>query len=186
MKMVNSKEKKDKHFSLIIHKIARLFEPPKTIIETYVKKGQVVADLGCGPGYYSLHIAKILGPEGKVYSVDSDERCIKALEKKVRKQGYTNIEAHATCASDLSFIEDARIDFIFSNGLLCSIAPQQLDVAVSEIKRILKPDGLAFLSAARGSYSYMTTEEWEKIIAGFKVIRREDGRSSYSAEVSKI
>ncbi|MBY9001037.1 MAG: class I SAM-dependent methyltransferase [Candidatus Heimdallarchaeota archaeon] len=183
--MENSKEKKDKHFSLVIHKIARLFEPPKTILEPYIIKGQVVADLGCGPGYYSLHFAKILGPEGKVYSVDSDERCIKALEKKARKKGYTNIEAHATCASDLSFIDEASIDFIFSNGLLCSIAPKQRETAVNEMKRILKPNGLAFLSAARGSYSYMIMEEWEKILAGFKVIRREDKSSEFIAEVSK-
>ncbi|MCG3259876.1 MAG: class I SAM-dependent methyltransferase [Candidatus Heimdallarchaeota archaeon] len=182
--MTKNKEKRDKHFPLIGHRIARLFEPPKKFIVSYVTKGQVVADLGCGPGFYSLHFAKILGPEGKVYSVDSDERCIKALEKKAKKRGYNNIEAYSSCASNLSFIEDNSIDFVFSNGLLCSIAPKQRETAVEEIKRILKPNGLAFLSAARASYSYMNTEEWENIIEGFKIIRREDKRSLYSAEVS--
>jgi len=181
--MGKNKVKQDKQFSLVAHKIARLFEPPKKIIEPYVKKGQIVADLGSGPGYYALHFAKILGPEGKVYAVDSDQRCIKALEKKAKRRGYKNIEAHHACASNLSFIDDDSIDFVFSNGLLCSIAPKHRETAVKEIKRILKPSGKAFLSAARGSYSYMNDEEWEKIISGFKVKRREDKKSFYSVEV---
>ena len=183
-KMGKNKEKSDKQFSLIAHKIARLFEPPKKIVEPYVKEGQVVADLGCGPGYYSLHFAKILGPEGKVFSVDSDIRCIKALEKKAKKHGHNNIEAHASCASNLNFIMDNSIDFIFANGLLCSIAPKQREKAIEEIKRILNPSGKAFLSAARGSYSYMKDEEWEEILREFKVEKREDKRSTYLAEVA--
>ena len=158
--MGKDKEKKDKQFPLIVHKVARLFEPPKKFIEPFVKKGQVVADLGCGPGYYSLHFAKILGQKGKVFSVDSDERSIDALNKKAQKHGYKNIEAYTSSASDLPFIEDNSIDFIFANGLLCCIAPNQVEFAVNEIKRILKPNGRAYLSAAKGSLAYMTAEEW--------------------------
>ena len=182
--MEKNKEIGDRHFPLIGHKIARLFEPPKKFIEPYVKKGQVVADLGCGPGHYTLHFAKILGSKGKVYAVDSDKKCIRVLERKAKKRGYYNIEAHASSASDLSFIKNESIDFIFANGLLCSMAPKLRESAVNEIKRIIKPNGQAFLSAARASYSYIKTEEWEKILDGFKINRRKDKRSSYSAEVS--
>ncbi|NPD89862.1 MAG: hypothetical protein HGN29_14205 [Asgard group archaeon] len=54
------KEKQDKQFSLFSHKIARMFEPPKKFVEPYIKSGQIVADLGCGLGYYSLHMTKTL------------------------------------------------------------------------------------------------------------------------------
>ena len=182
--MVKNKEKRDKHFPLIGHKIARLFEPPKKFVDSYVTQGQVVADLGCGPGYYTLHFAKILGLEGKVYAVDSDEKCIKFLEKRARKHGYKNIEAHTSSASGLSFIRDDAIDFIFAYGLLCSMAPHVHESAVKEIKRILKPDGLAFLSVARGSYSYMEDAAWGKTLEGFRIRQKTDKRSSRSAEVS--
>jgi ubiquinone/menaquinone biosynthesis C-methylase UbiE len=89
------------------------------------KKGQVVADLGCGPGYYMLALAECVGPEGRVYAVDSDEKAIRALETKAQKHGLRDIEAHASSASDLSFIRDRSVDFILANGLLCSMAPQQ-------------------------------------------------------------
>jgi len=102
----------------IVEPISRLFEPPQRLIEPYVKKGQVVADLGCGRGYYTLALAETVGQEGKVYAVDFDKKNIQTLQKRADKAGYHNIEAHASSASDLSFIKDRAIDFILANGLL--------------------------------------------------------------------
>ncbi|MFQ5820969.1 MAG: class I SAM-dependent methyltransferase [Candidatus Heimdallarchaeota archaeon] len=116
-------------------------------MEPYVTKGQVVADLGCGPGFYTLALADCVGSEGKIYAVDFDEKCIQALDKKMEKGGYHNIETHATSASDLSFINDGSVDFVLANGLLCSMTvTDQRKSAVNEIKRILKPSGQAYLS----------------------------------------
>lgn len=102
----------------ILDPIRRLFEPPQRLIEPFVKKGQVVADLGCGSGYHTFALAEIVGYEGKVYAVDLDENCIRALKQKVDKGGHHNVEAHASSASDLSFIKDRSVDFVFANGLL--------------------------------------------------------------------
>ena len=98
--------------------IRRLLERPRKLIGPYVGKGQVVADLGCGSGYYSLPLADLVGSEGKVYAIDLGKNCIQALEKKAEKGRYQNIEAHASSASDLSFIQDKSVDFVFANGLL--------------------------------------------------------------------
>ena len=175
--MTTSEKKRDKHFPLFAHdnSIRRLFAPPQGLVEPYVTKGQVVADLGCGPGYYTLALAELVGTEGRVYAVDSDEKAIRALEKKADKRGYHNIEAHASSPSDLSFIRDGSVDFILANGLLCSMAPQQHESAVNEMRRILKPRGLAYISAARGPWSYMERAEWERILDGFRVEQRGDG-----------
>jgi 2-polyprenyl-3-methyl-5-hydroxy-6-metoxy-1,4-benzoquinol methylase len=98
--------------------IRRLFGPPERLIGPYARKGQVAADLGCGSGYYTFVLAELVGPEGKVYAVDLDKRCIRSLAKKAEKGGYQNIEAHASSAADLSFIKDKSVDFILANGLL--------------------------------------------------------------------
>jgi tRNA G46 methylase TrmB len=98
--------------------IRRLFEPPQKLIGPHVRKGQVVADLGCGSGYYTLPMAEIVGPEGKVVAVDLSRTSIRTLEKKAEKRGYGNIEVHAASAADLSFIKDGSVDFILANGLL--------------------------------------------------------------------
>jgi ubiquinone/menaquinone biosynthesis C-methylase UbiE len=116
-----SEEKRDLRFPLFYHDnlIRRLFDPPQRLVEPYVRDGQVVADLGCGPGLHTLALAELVGPEGRVYAVDSDENAIRAVEKKANRRGYRNIEAHASSASDLGFIRDGSVDFVLANGLLC-------------------------------------------------------------------
>ena len=102
----------------LLYPIVRIFAPPHKFIEPYVKGGQVIADLGCATGYYALALADSVGPEGKVYAVDVNKKSIRALEKKVEKGNYRNIETHASSAADLSFIKDGSVDFVFANGLL--------------------------------------------------------------------
>lgn len=174
-----SEEKRDKHFPLFAHDslFRRLFSSPNRFC-SYVAKGQVVADLGCGPGYYTFALAECVGSEGRVYAVDSDEKAIRAVEKKADKRGCHNIEAHASSASDLTFIKDESADFVLANGLLCSMAPKQHESAVNEMKRILKPQGKAYLSAAKGRFSYVDKAEWEEILEGFRVERSGDSMFS--------
>lgn len=150
----------------------RLFENPQSSIEPYVRKGQVVADLGFNTGHYTPALADCVGPEGKVYAVDLDENCVQKLEKKVEKGGYRNIEVHDTSAHDLYFIPDGSVDFVLANGLLCSMKDQRPS-AVNEIKRILKPTGQAYLSlGAPPPLGYVNRAEWERILEGFNVERR--------------
>jgi len=171
--MAANEAKRDKHFPLFANDnpLRRLFSSPKKYC-SYAKQDQTIADLGCGPGYYTLALAESVGPKGRVYAVDSDEKAIRAVERKAAKRGYHNIEAHASSAANLSFIEDESVDFVLAEGLLCSMAPQDHESAVTEIKRILRPDGKAFLKAAKGRISYMDKAEWEAILEGFKVERR--------------
>jgi len=63
----------------------RLFENPRMYCER-VNQGQVVADLGCGPGYFTIPLAEKVGESGRVYAVDSDSKLIQAVKGKARKK----------------------------------------------------------------------------------------------------
>jgi len=153
----------------LLNPLRRLFEPPKRLIEPYVQDSQVVADLGCGSGYYTLALAELVGPEGKVYAVDLDRKCIRALGKRADKSGYRNIEVHAASAADVSFIKDRSVDFVLANGLLCSMADNRQS-AVNEMKRILKSTGQAYLRLGFGPpLGFVGQVEWEEILEGFTV-----------------
>ena len=155
-----------------INPIKRLFENPQKSLEPYVRKGQVVVDLACNTGYYTLALAECVGPEGKVYAVDLNEKAVQEVKRKVDKSGYHNIELHASSAADLSFIKDGSVDFVLANGLLCSMSDQR-PLAVNEIKRILKPNGQAYLSlGGPRPFGFVNRAEWEKILEGFRVKRR--------------
>ena len=151
--------------------VSRLFDHPVKKVGPYIKKGHVVADIGCGWGYYSFALVDLVGPEGKVYSVDLAKKCIHEIQKRAEKRGYHNIEVHVSTAADLSFISDRSVDFVFANGLLCSMAIDRQS-AVNEMKRILKPAAMAYLSLGfPPPFGYVDQPEWEDILSGFKVER---------------
>jgi len=54
--------------------------------------GQTILDVGCGPGYASLDLAEIVGPQGQVLAIDQSERFLSALRKTCRQRGLANIE----------------------------------------------------------------------------------------------
>jgi len=62
--------------------LRRLFHDPERLLGPYVKLGMTVADIGCGMGYFTLGLARLTGPEGKVIAVDLQERMLAALESR--------------------------------------------------------------------------------------------------------
>jgi ubiquinone/menaquinone biosynthesis C-methylase UbiE len=175
--MTAPNEKQERHIPLFINDnpLRRLLLPPKRLVRPYVGAGQVVADLGSGPGYYTFELAATVGPEGWVFVVDSDETAIRALLKKAEARGLRNIDARVASAADVGFIPSGSVDFVLANGLLCCVATKDHEAAANEIKRILKPGGKAFVSVANGPHSNVTAASWEKILERFKILKRGEG-----------
>jgi ubiquinone/menaquinone biosynthesis C-methylase UbiE len=171
--MTITKPKKDIHVPTwtLDNFVRRLFEKPNRF-NNEVIQGQVVADLGCGPGFYTFPLADQVGPTGKVYAVDSDAKAIRVIERKAAKGNYQHIETHTCSAANLDFISDESVDFVLADGLLCCVAPQDHAEVVQEIIRILKPEGKAYLLAGRTSVAYMNNSEWEDILNEFNVLER--------------
>jgi ubiquinone/menaquinone biosynthesis C-methylase UbiE len=181
-------ERQDKRFARFAHDnpFRRLFWPPRRLLKPYASEGQVVADLGCGPGFYAITLAELVGPSGKVHAVDLDEYAVGPLEQKMWKRGLGNIDVRVASASELGFIKDASVDFVLAHGLLCSMAPRKRDAAVREIKRILKPGARAYLSVALGPWSNIDRKSWETILSGFEVERKGGGLfGSWAAVTAK-
>jgi ubiquinone/menaquinone biosynthesis C-methylase UbiE len=185
--MTKDSARGDKHFPNIgfVNPFRRLFTDPSRFNE-YIERGQTAADLGCGPGYFTMPLAKRAGESGRVYAIDSNSRATDAVKRRSERKGLKNITAVTASAAHLDMIPDASVDFVLAEGLLCSAAPCDHEQAVSEIKRILKPGSKAYLSAARGERSYMCDDEWEGILEGFNVVYRDtDTGKDFTALVSK-
>jgi len=56
-----------------------------------LKPGQVVADVGCGTGYYSRRLAEAVGPKGVVYGVEIQPEMLALLATKMKERGVTNV-----------------------------------------------------------------------------------------------
>jgi precorrin-6B methylase 2 len=58
-----------------------------------VKPGMTVCDMGCGNGYYTLQLSKLVGPKGRVWAVDVQPEMLKLLGEQVRAAGAENVTA---------------------------------------------------------------------------------------------
>jgi 2-polyprenyl-3-methyl-5-hydroxy-6-metoxy-1,4-benzoquinol methylase len=56
-----------------------------------IKKGQKICDLGCGNGFYTLELARRVGPEGIVYAVDIQPEMLRMLARRAAEEGLENI-----------------------------------------------------------------------------------------------
>jgi ubiquinone/menaquinone biosynthesis C-methylase UbiE len=56
-----------------------------------LRLGSIVADIGCHEGYLTIHMAKKIGEEGKVFAVDVIEHRLQKLKKNAEKRNLTNI-----------------------------------------------------------------------------------------------
>jgi ubiquinone/menaquinone biosynthesis C-methylase UbiE len=167
-------EAKDRHIPgfLLDNFLRRLLFPPKKKVSKFISRGFAVADIGCGPGHFTIPIAQIVGAAGKVYAADSDPKSIQALKTKTEVENLQDIiEARTTSAANLEFVPNQSVDFAFANGLICCMTDHA--GAVAEIKRILKPHGRAYISVTKALRSAdsraVTKEEWKRILDSFKV-----------------
>jgi ubiquinone/menaquinone biosynthesis C-methylase UbiE len=71
--------------------VRRLFHKPEEMFIHYVKEGQVVADIGCGMGYFSLGLAKLVKERGRVYSIDIQEQMLSRVTKRAAQAGLSDI-----------------------------------------------------------------------------------------------
>src|SRR3569623_1929536 len=57
-----------------------------------VQLGQTVVDMGCGNGFYTVPLAKLVGKEGRVLAVDVQPEMLTLLRANLRKQNITNVK----------------------------------------------------------------------------------------------
>ncbi|MDI6753931.1 MAG: methyltransferase domain-containing protein [Thermodesulfobacteriota bacterium] len=93
--------------------LRRLLHNPKKILGAYVHPGMTVLDLGCGMGFFSLALARLVGKEGAVFSVDLQEEMLQVLKKRALRAGVADrIQTHRSSPEDLGLT--ARVDFILA------------------------------------------------------------------------
>jgi protein-L-isoaspartate O-methyltransferase len=57
-----------------------------------LKEGDVVADIGCGSGYYTSRMARIVGPKGLIYGVDIQQEMLDLLTRKMKMMRIENVK----------------------------------------------------------------------------------------------
>jgi len=66
-------------------------KPDEVIAAMHLKDGAIVAEIGCGTGFFSRRLARAVGPLGKVYAEDIQPEMLDLLQKYATDDGDTNI-----------------------------------------------------------------------------------------------
>ena len=115
----------------------RIIQNPRKIIKPFVKEGMIVMDLGCGPGYFTVEMAKIIQNTGKVFAIDAQAEMLELAAAKIKGTQYQDtVQLHKAETETLNF--SGKVDFIFAFYVVHEINRDNL---FSELKSILKPDG---------------------------------------------
>lgn len=90
--------------------LRRLVHDPFRLLSPYVRPGMTVLDIGCGAGYFSLDLARLVGDQGKVICLDLQERMLDKLRRLALAQGVDGrIEAERVGEDTLG--RGAQADF---------------------------------------------------------------------------
>lgn len=120
-----------------------LFHKPEKIFGNYVKEGMHVADIGCGLGYFSLGLARMVGEKGKVIAADVQPQMLQRLQKRAEKAGLSSIIQPHQCKEDDIDIHEP-LDFALAFWVVHETpAPSTL---FQQLHAVIKPKGILFFT----------------------------------------
>lgn len=122
--------------------IRKLFHNPRKILSPYVKDSMTILDVGCGPGFFTIEMAKLVGQSGKVVAADLQQGMLEKLKAKINNTSLQNTIDLFLCQKNKIGIAQ-EFDFILIFYMLHEV-PDQSEF-LKEIKSILKPDGKALI-----------------------------------------
>ncbi|MEW6751591.1 MAG: class I SAM-dependent methyltransferase [Candidatus Latescibacterota bacterium] len=144
---------------LLASPLRRLLENPERELEPYVLPGMRVLDVGSAMGFFSLPMARMVGPSGCVICVDVQERMLQVLERRGRRAQLAERLRLRPCRPDTLGLEDlaGTVDF----ALAVAVVHEVPDASrfLSEIAAALRPQAHLLLAEPRGHVGRARFEE---------------------------
>jgi ubiquinone/menaquinone biosynthesis C-methylase UbiE len=120
------------------NRIRRWLQPPRKMLEPYIQDGMTVLDLGCGPGFFTIEIARMVGPSGRVIAADLQEGMLQKIKNKITgTELEKRIKLHKSEETGIGVTE--KVDFILAFYMIHEVPDQE--GLFKQITSLLKPNG---------------------------------------------
>lgn len=120
------------------NRLRRWLQNPYKILGPYIRPGMTVLDFGCGPGFFTIPMADMAGPDGRVFAVDLQQGMLDKVAAKARAAGLSQrIEPHQ-CSADAMGVR-TPVDFMLAFYMVHEIVGQERFFA--EAHEVIKPGG---------------------------------------------
>ena len=172
---------------LLICPFRRLSQDPFTILGPHVNSGMTVLDIGCAMGFFSIPLAEMVGPAGRIVCVDLQERMFGKLKKRAARAGVADrIEARLCQTGSLGLDDlNGKIDFALAFAVVHEVrdAPRLL----AETRSLLKAGGRLLIVEPKG---HVREAAFENTVAaaeraGLSVVERPEVRRSHAVLLEK-
>jgi ubiquinone/menaquinone biosynthesis C-methylase UbiE len=104
--------------------VRKLFHRPQKLLAPYLAAGMRAMDVGCGMGYFSIAIAKMVGNRGKVFCVDLQRKMLEITEKRARRAKIDGRMVFCRCEPDYLGITE-KVDFILNFWMVHEVNDQK-------------------------------------------------------------
>jgi ubiquinone/menaquinone biosynthesis C-methylase UbiE len=112
---------------------------PKTLLRSLgLKAGDSVADIGCGPGFFTLPAAEIVGSDGLVVAADIQGEMLTTVRVRAAEQGLSNVRLVKTSETEVP-LPPRSFDLVLAAFVLDEV-PRHATF-LRKLARLLKPDG---------------------------------------------
>ena len=101
-------------------------------------RGQTLLDLGCGPGFATLDLAWLVGPDGRVFAVDASPKFIDHVDRLLAATGLDNVTTRIGDAQSMRLTAES-LDGAFVRWVLCFL--EDPESAIAAVADALKPGG---------------------------------------------
>lgn len=120
-----------------------IFHKPEQILGPYLRPGMTVLDMGCGMGYFSIGMARLTGPGGRVLALDLQEKMLAAVRRRASRAGLApRIETRLCKGNTLPL--DEPLDFALAFWMLHEV-PDRIEM-LARIRTALRPEGRLLLT----------------------------------------
>jgi len=104
--------------------LRRLFHKPGKMLSPYVEPGMRVLDIGCGMGYFSIAMAKMVGPGGAVLAVDVQQKMLDVTMKRAARAGVQE-RINPLLMDVLSLGDIGKVDFALAFWVVHEVPDQK-------------------------------------------------------------
>lgn len=125
--------------SLIHEDLYRVFRDPYEVLKSAgLASGQDVLEVGCGPGFFTVPAARMVGEQGRVLALDINPLALERVRQKVEREGVTNVCTILADAGQTGLPgESFDLIFVFGLGHVVGGAERMM----AELHRLLRPGG---------------------------------------------
>jgi len=123
---------------LLDNRLRLWLQNPYKILKSFIQPGATVLEVGCGPGFFSIPIAKMLLGKGKLIAADMQEGMLEIIGKKVIGSDLAErIVLHKCLGESIGLNE--QVDFVLAFYMVHEVPDAKR--LITELKSLLKPDG---------------------------------------------